>query len=381
MVYTVRDTATDGALQEILQKESVGDLITNLFPEETPLHQTLEKVGMSSLSHEEPMDTLGNVLRVSTAFNASSHFATTLAKPEGYTGYTDYTSVYPAKRISVVGEIQGLRFSVSDTNRAISQYGISDRFAYEALKATKAIVQNQEFALWWSTGTTVAGSDLNSGLDAEFQIARQTLGLVHVIGNSGLWRSKTGGAFVDAAGNNIQSLGTNYASWAYDANGAVLDQAMFKDQLMAQWYSISGIQSGAMGFCGAKIKNLFSQFALTANGPINERTLDAAAKRVVDTVDYYETDFGVVSLNLCRYLNIAGQSDTVNWETGSTITVPYDEVLLFIKPQYFKIGVVRPVSMAALGKTGDRESGLVRGEQGLVCRHQMGGAAIFNCIP
>ncbi|MBM6698703.1 DUF5309 family protein, partial [Streptococcus alactolyticus] len=82
----------------------------------------------------------------------------------------------------------------------------------------------------------------------------------------------------------------------------------------------------------------------------------------------YETDFGVVSLNLCRYLNIAGESVSISQSTGST-TVPYDEVLLFMQPRYFQIGVVRPVYMSPLGKIGDFEQGLVRGEQAIICRN------------
>ena len=150
--------------------------------------------------------------------------------------------------------------------------------------------------------------------------------------------------------------------------------------------TITGRQAGAVGFTGAKIKNLFSQFALTANGAINERTLDAASKRIVDTVDYYDTDFGVVSLNLCRYLNIAGQSvsiPTTNSSDGDgiAVTVPHDEILLFMQPSYFKIGIVRPITMSPLGKTGDFEQGLIRGEQGIICTNPQAGAAIVSCIP
>jgi hypothetical protein len=340
---------------------------------------------MNNVFTEQPVDTFNTITRTSAVFSASASFGTTHAKPEGFT-YATTTPTYPA-RLKSIAEIQGLQFAVSDTDRAMSQYGMTDRFAYEALKTTQAVVNNCEMSFWWSPGTPAGGADLNSTGGDAIQFARQTQGIVHWICKSGLQRSKIGLAqatFTDGAGNefgtNSPALNTGASSWAYDAGGLTLDQAMFKDNLMAQWYTITGRQAGAVGFTGAKIKNLFSQFALTANGAINERTLDAASKRVVDTVDYYETDFGVVSLNLCRYLNIAGQSVSIAQSTGS-VTVPYDEVLLFMQPSYFKIGVVRPITMSPLGKTGDFEQGLVRGEQGIICTNPQAGAAIVSCIP
>lgn len=392
--YTTYNTASvTSTIQEALIKEQVGDLITNLFPLDTPLQQILEKVPMNHVFMEQPVDTFSSSLinRAASVFSASASFATTSAKPEGFT-FSDITPQYPG-RLKSVAEIQGSQFAVSDTDRAMSMYGLSDRFAYEALKHTEACVNQTEMSFWWSPGTAAAGADLNStGGDAQ-QVARQTQGICHWALRSGLQRSKYGlgkATVTDGHGNNFgttnAALNTGASTWAYDAGGLTLDQAMFKDNLMGQWYTITGRQAGSMGFCGAKIKNLFSQFALTANGAINERTLDAASKRVVDTVDYYETDFGVVSLNLCRYLNISGESVSIPTTSssdgdGTAVTVPYDEILLFMQPRYFQIGVVRPVYMSPLGKTGDFERGIVRGEQALICRNPQAATAIVNCIP
>jgi hypothetical protein len=386
--YTVYST-TAGTLNETLVKESVQDLITNLYPLDTPLQQILEKVPMNNVFTEQPVDTFNTITRTSAVFDASSALATTHAKPEGFT-YSTGTAQYPAK-LKSVAEIQGLQFAVSDTDRAMSQYGMTDRFAYEALKMTQSVVNNFEMAFWWSPGRVVGGFDLDSS--GTTQLTRQTQGVCHWILRSGLQRAIYGlgkTTHTDGHGNNYGTSGgalnAGASSWAYNAGGLTLDQAMFKDNLMAQWYTITGRQAGAVGFTGAKIKNLFSQFALTANGAINERTLDAASKRIVDTVDYYETDFGVVSLNLCRYLNISGQSVSIPTTNssdgdGTAVTVPYDEILLFMQPSYFKIGVVRPITMSPLGKTGDFEQGLIRGEQGIICTNPQAGAAIVNCIP
>ena len=383
---------------EALLKENVGDLIINLFPLDTPLHQVLGTVDLGgNVFYEQPVDTFSTALinRSSAVFGTTAaQIASDLsnAKPEGFT-YVTGTPQYQVKMKACVAEIQGRQFGVSDTNRALQYYGMADRFAYEALKTTQAIVNQFELSMWWSPGTPPEGID---ALTSTEDIVRQTQGLVFWIGKSGLQRSKHGlnasnihrdghgNDFGDGGGLVPSTLGQAASSWMFDAAGLPLDQGMFKDNLMAQWYSICGRQAGAVGFAGAKIKNLFSQFALTANGPINERTLEAAAKRVVDAVDYYETDFGVVSLNLCRYLNLPQTSTitTSNATEGDTsTTVPWDETMVFIQPRYFKRAVVRPVYMSPIGKTGDFEQGLVRGEQGLLCMNPQGGAGLTNCIP
>lgn len=394
MTYTV-NALTATTLNEVLLKEQVSDQISNLFPLDMPLHQVLEQVPVQSTFMEFPIDSFPStdINRVSSLFGSSgATAATTSARPESHTP-TDSADFYPRKLRGVV-EIQNKRFSVSGTDRAVSQYAISDRFAYEALKKTQALGNQFEHSFWWSPGTVAGGADLDSGGGTYW--ARQTQGLAHWILKSGLERSTNGTAgaiagtgansYVDGNGNEFGDGGgdptalTNSMAWAYNAGGATLDQAMFKQDLMAQWWRLTGRQGGAIGFTGSMGKNLISQFAHTANGPVNERTIDAAAKMVVDTVDFYETDFGVFGVSLCRYLDIAGQSVAIALSSGS-VTVPYDETMLFIKPQYYKIGVLRPIHMEVLGKTGDFESGLVQGEMGLFCKNTAAGAGIVNFVP
>lgn len=386
-MYTLYDNTAVGSIQEAWRREDIDDLVVNLFPLDTPLHQTLESVPVSHYK-QQPIDTFSStqIPRTSAVFATSgAAWSSVLARPEGYT-YTDEAENYGGKLISCVVEIQGKQFSVSDSDRNEPMYGITDRFAYEALKKAQSVVNNQEHSMWWSVGSAPAGKQMHTGGGVD--VARQTQGLVHWICVSGLQRSKIGlgaASLTDGHGNEFgtnggTSLNQGASTWAYDANGSALDSSMFKDNLMNHWFTITGRQAGAVGFCGARIKSMFSTFALTANGPINERTLSAASRMIIDPVDYYETEFGVVAINLCRYLNISGQSVAIAQSSGS-VTVPYDEVLAFIKPEFFKIGVKRANHMSILGKVGDFESGLIRGEKGLLCKNPQAGVAIVNCVP
>lgn len=392
--YTTWDTTAVGsAAQEALIKEDVGDLITNLFPLDTPLQQIIEKRPMGNVFADYPVDTFTGIVRTSAVLAASSGASSTFAKAEGAT-YTATTPAYPG-RLKSVAEIQGRQIAVSDTDRAMNMYGISDRFTFEALKETQTVVNNFEHSFWWSAGSAPAGQDIDSG--GGTVIARQTQGLMYWILKSGLERSKIGSngaspgvagtaaaTLADGHGNNFgtgnTALNTSALTWAYDANGTALDAGMFRDSLMNKWYTLTGRQAGATGFASPRVKGLFAQFALSVNGQINNRNIDAASKMVVDTVDWYETEFGVVSINMSRYLNLAGQTFAVSQSTGST-TVAADEALVLIRPEYYKIGVVRGVYFSPLGKTGDLEQGIVRGEQAFMCMNPQAGTAIVNCIP
>jgi len=390
--YLVYDQASlPGGLNEVLVKEDVSDLITNLFPLDTPLHQVLSRRPMHNVFCEAPVDTFANVNRDAvTAFDASASPDTggLLAKPESHV-YTSPAAQYPAKLTSVA-EIQGIQFEVSDTNRAMEMYGIQDRFAYEALKTTQSVVNNFEFSFWWGEGTVPGGADFDTGGGAAIYAARQTQGLMYWILHSGLARrfGALAGANVDGNGNDFDTVATNNlygaaATTAFDAGGLTLDQTMFKQDIMGPWWNLTGRTSGAVGFASPRVKNLFSQFALTANGPVNERSLEAASKLIVDTVDYYETDYGIISINLCRYLSEESQTRTIATRNGAgdvNVTGNLDQSLVLMRPQGFQIGTSRGVHFSPLGKDGDRERGLVRGEQGLVCLNPQGATAAVNCV-
>lgn len=388
-VWPVTTAAT--AANEVLAKEDVSNYISNLFPLDTPLHQALDRMDMPNVFTEQPIDTFTGINRtqsvLAVAGGSGTPYTSFLAKPEGSTeadiGTT--TPSYPGRLISVA-EIQQRYISVSETNRATSHYAIADRFAYEALKETATVVNNSEHSFWWSFGTPPGGVDADSG--GGVVNIRQTQGLVHWIAKSGLQRSIIGlgaDSFVDGHGNQFGDGGGSVplpiqqaSSYMFNAAGTPLNQTMFKNSLMEQWWQITGRTGGAMGFAGGRIKALISGFALSENGPINERTIDAAKQLVVDEIDYYKTDYGIVSINLCRYLSLPNESVSISQSSGS-VTVPFNNVLLFIQPAYFKIGVHRPVSFSMLGKDGDRDRGFVRGEQALVCVNPSGGAGIVNC--
>ena len=397
--YTVWNSTASNTIQEALVREDVNDLISNLFPLDTPLQQALGKVAMTSTFKEFPIDGFNNIARTSAILLAASGAANVNPKAEANTISTGALQL--PVRFKCIAENQTLYFAVSDTDRAVSAYGYNDRFTYEAYKTVKAVVNNFEHSFWWGVGGVSGDTGVGGGVGGvatSGTAVRYTQGLMPLILKSGLERQRVGNltgacsdqaSFLDGARNDFgtdfpsagaNGLGTPGGTWAFNANGTALDAAMFKDSIMRPWYTLMGQQGGAMGFASPRVKTLFNGFAQGLNGQINERTIEAAAKMLVDDISFYDTEYGIVSINMSRYLNLPGVSFTINLGSGS-VTVPCDENIIFIKPDYYKIGVLRGVSMVQMGKTGDLEQGKVTGDMGMMCLNPQAGTGACNLIP
>lgn len=370
--YLVYPTASIGSTpNETLMKESVEDLITNLFPLHLDLHNEFGSMGMSNVEHNYPMDTHGLITRTAAQF-ATANPPTAFQQPEGSTA-TSGTAGYPVK-LKGIAEIHQRSFAVSGTDRAVSHYGINDRYTYEALKVLQTVSNDFEFSFWWSPGSVVGGFDADS--TGTTLAVRQTQGLCHWIAMSGLQRTKIGTTSITDGNGNV--ITGSYSTWAQDANGVNLDRAMFENA-MFQWKQLGGQPMGCTVYASSPVRSLFTTFALTAGGPINERQVAADAKKITDVIDIYETQHGMHYLKGSFYLDIAGQTQSIAQSAGST-TVAWNETLLAIQPRYYKIGVLRPTTTVPIAKTGDFDQGMVVGEKALLCTHPQGGVGIFNCV-
>ena len=135
---------------------------------------------------------------------------------------------------------------------------------------------------------------------------------------------------------------------------------------------------------GQRGKSAIVEFALTPNGPINERNIAAYDKMFVDTLDAIETPMGTVWVNLDRYMDLPGETlaidNTALTPTPGTadITIPCDEVIAVIMPEYYKIGILRGASFRPLSSDGDFTFGMVVGEETVITRNPLAGTGCSN---
>jgi hypothetical protein len=90
-----------------------------------------------------------------------------------------------------------------------------------------------------------------------------------------------------------QAISTNRVTGS--AGTVALSESVFNDQLQAIW-DAGNDDLQLQAYCGGFNKRRISQFATS-----NVRQLDASDKKLVNAVSVYESDFGVVTINLHRY--------------------------------------------------------------------------------
>jgi hypothetical protein len=150
-----------------------------------------------------------------------------------------------------------------------------------------------------------------------------------------------GGIFDQVTTNKVANAATN------------LTETLFNDYLGNVWNTSSSSTGGAdAAYVGATHKRVISSF--TAG---NVRNVEAKDKRLVNSVDVYESDFGVIKVFKHRYINhilAAGSTHNIALLTEST----------------WAIASLREPNNYDAPKGGDYEKGAIIGEMTLEGRYQ-----------
>lgn len=269
-------------------KEDLWDIISNVEPTEFQLQSGLGTVSVSSTRHEWLMDTLaaGNTI---------------WKQAEGFTpSYADVTNTsrgYNNTQI-ISAEVQ-----VTETMKAVNTAGqFADDYARQKANAIKVLKNRLEYALM--AGTLATGSST---------VARGMAGIKDV-------------AFWDDV--------SDFAILTTSPSGVSLSETMFNDYLANSWNSSSAVPREA--YMGSALKRRISGFTAGAT-----KNFDQEDKRLVNAIDVYESDFGIIKLFLHRYAN-----------GGAT-----DNDLVLVNPDHAKIGFLRRPEYEEIAKTGDATKG------------------------
>jgi hypothetical protein len=269
--------------QDAVRREDLVDYITNVDYKNTPLYSGLGKATATNTLHEWAVDTFGTPAN-SPVIEGSD--ATTV----------DHTQ--PARRNNIVQMFRKV-ITVSDTEKAVDVAGMSDPYAYQLKKATVEMARDIETAI--VTGTIASGA-------------------------SGVARAMNGA---------IAQISTNKTA---NASGTSLSVTKFND-ILAGIFNNGTDEVANEVYVGSYLKRVISGY--TAG---NTKNVNAADKRIWDTVNVYESDFGTIRIYLSRFIPTGGA--------------------LFIRPEYFKVAYLagRAPKHIALAKTGSSTKGMVEGE-------------------
>lgn len=219
--------------------EDVTDFITNVDFESTPFFSSIGESVATNTLHEWLVDSYA-----SSADNAQA---------EGYTAtYTDITA--PTRSNNVV-QLFGAEVRVSNTQKRVAHHGMGNPYNYQLRKKMVEMARDIEKAL-------VAGTRAS--------------------GDSGVARRLNGAIALITTNKTARGSGTS------------LSETEFNDILQGIFDNGTDI-SVDKAFTGGSLKRAISGY--TAGSTKN---VQAAGKRLFNTVSVYESDFGVVSVHLER---------------------------------------------------------------------------------
>jgi len=282
-------------------RESLLDLISNLSPTENQLSTGLSKSRATATVHQWMVDTYAAVTTTSTdkkTIEGADYGAGDVTNPTRKSNYT---------------QIIKTDWKVSGSEQATTHAGMQNPKAYHMAKSMVDWKNKLEWALL--NGVAAAG---------DASTAREM-----------------GGIFDQVTTNKVANAGTD------------LTETLFNDYLGTVWTNSQNGNGGPdAGYVGSVLKRVISGF--TAG---NTRNVEAKDKRLVNSVDVYESDFGMVKLFMHRFMDhvlAAGGTHNIVLLTEST----------------WAIASLREPNNFDAPKGGDYEKGAIIGEATLEGRYE-----------
>lgn len=279
-------------------REDLIDIITNISPMDTWFTSNTGSTRAISTLHEWQTDALDT--------------AAANAQIEGNDASAE--AVTATVRLGNYTQILWKVFFISETQRAIVAAGRNDEMDYQTLKMSKSLARDIEFAL-------VLNASSNAGASAT---ARQLKGVLGWITSNVTTVSATTVALTEATYNKNLAL-----IWAAGGYPTVTLVGSYQKQ------QISGFTS-------------------------NVRRIEAEEKKLVNSVDVYESDFGMIMVRLHHILHDNNPGYVVNLGVME----------LWVKAW------LRPVNRIELAKTGSSDKYKIEAELTLESRNQAGSGMI-----
>ena len=126
---------------------------------------------------------------------------------------------------------------------------------------------------------------------------------------------------------------------------------------------------GSVALCGAKMKRIISAMAMVYANGTSRRNISVASKAWGETIDFFESDFGEIAINLDRYMD---GTTSVSWNaTGGPTSVVFEDAFIVIEPERFHRMILRGLGHVPIAKDGDSTKGLCVIESGIKCDNML----------
>ena len=307
-------TGTFSSYDAVGQREDLTDIIYSIAPTDTPFMSGIAKEQASAVLHEWQTDSLA----AATANNAQIEGdEISFSAPSATTRLGNRTQI---SRKSVI---------VSGTLDTVSKAGRNNELAYQISKASKELKRDMETILT-ANQAPVTGND---------STARKLAGLESWLKTN---TNKGGGSGADptTSGSNART----------DGNQRAFTEAQLKDVIKSCWDE-GGDPSMVM--LGSFNKQKLSGFTGGST-----RFDPAENKRLVASVDVYESDFGALQVMPNRFSR--------------------SRSAYVLQPDMFSVPFLRDFQLMHLAKTGDATKQALLAEYTLVSKNEKASGGIFD---
>jgi len=324
-------------------REDLLDFITNVDPWETPAFTSFPKVKCDHVTHEWLTDTLAA--------------ATTAGGTEG----RDFISEDRENRVRAQNVTQIFRkdIKVTNTQRAVNPAGVKDEYGYQIQKALKEIARDIESRLFAASGTSASGSTAAARL-------MKNLSDFYTTG------AYTGGTTCYASFANAGTAVSDGGGtpWSLPGGSASSCTLMTEDRfngVLEVVFNNGGNPDKCFVFPGTK-----RQISAFSGQGASRRNIAMTEKKLVASVDVYDSDFGLIQIVLDR------------WQRQDTTTIATSHAALtgeaiWLESGMNRIAFLRPLKHVHLAAVGDATRGMIAGELTLEVLSPKTGFRLLGC--
>jgi hypothetical protein len=300
-------------------REDLADIIYSISPTETPFMSGVAKTSATNTSHQWQTDSLADVAANAAVEGAAISYGTMSAT----TKLTNYT------------QISTKAIQVSGTNDAVTSAGRNNELAYQVAKAAKELKRDMETALL-SNVAAAAGNATT---------ARK-------LGGVQTWISSN----VDAG-----SGGSGAGGGAARTDGT--QRAFNEDQLkgvLRSCFDAGGNPNMIM--VGAFNKQKLSGFTGGST-----RFDQAEDRRLVTSIDVYESDFGTLQVAPNRFIRGANATAAKKGQDA-----------LILEMDYWAVSFLRDFALQTPAQTADADQRFMVAEYTLESRNEAASGAVYD---
>lgn len=323
------------------KKEDLASFISMITRDETPFLSSIGTKKATSVYHEWQTDSLAAPVANAKAEGLDFSAADT---PTSTTRLGNYSQI-------LIKEIK-----ISKTLDSVSKAGRNSEFAYQMKKKGTELKRDLEHAL---VGTRQITNGSGTADTVGDNTGRNMGGYQSWIPKENNWDASAGTpAFQSAAGGDGKTAHT--AGTAGTHTLALTDV----DEVMQRVYEEGGKATVMM--MSPSNKRSFSTLAQGAGN--TRRNLDEKGS-IRQSVELYESDFGVVKVVPNYIQGLANGLDISDGVGGATDVLVYD-------PSWWSMANLRALQTADVGQKGDSTVGMIVEETTLECRNPHGSAMI-----